>query len=72
MTNVTFLNINGEKPVTTLEQLGDVKFVSRDGDQAVIEVSEALEMALHQMGVQAENDRPRVKRVPLQWKVQIG
>lgn len=71
---VTFLNINGELSTTTenLEQSGGYKVISQDGDIAMITVSDGVEMALHQAGVAAENDRPTTKKVPLIWKVKLG
>lgn len=71
---VTFLNVNGELSTSTeqLEQSGGYKIVSQDGDIAMITVSDGVEMALHQSGVVAENDRPTTKKVPLIWKVKLG
>lgn len=71
---VKFLNVNGEVETTTddLKGAGGYKIVSQEGNIAMITVSEDVEMALHQQGVLAENDKPRTKKVPLIWKVQLS
>lgn len=71
---VKFLNVNGEVETTTedLSGAGGYKIISQDGDTAMITVSRDVEMALHQQGVAAENDTPRIKAVPLVWKVRLS